>query len=121
MLTENRKRELLAEDNGLFGMLMEDDLESAFSAGIACCDNCYDDFLSRWPLAYNAKSSCFQTESMDLQHFYKYFARRLMAHYSNEEFNFLIECERCPRCLNNFSSTGMIYPLAVSSSKCNRV
>ena len=32
------------------------ELESWFTADIACCDDCYDDFLSKWPAVYSRDS-----------------------------------------------------------------
>jgi len=35
-----------------FSCLFDEELDSWFSADIACCDECYDDFCKQWPLIY---------------------------------------------------------------------
>ncbi len=74
----------------------ERDLESWFSAEIACCDHCYDDFLALWPHAYCADNFYFQTQSIDAGTFYS--GSRLQTVFSQEEFDFYITQISCPRC-----------------------
>lgn len=72
------------------------DLEKWFSADIACCDHCYDDFLSNWPHAYSADDCDFQTQGIDLNSFYS--GSYLREHYSKAEFDHFIAQIPCPRC-----------------------
>ena len=44
----------------IFEEYFEHAIESGFSADIACCDACYDEFLSLWPHVYSANDSEFQ-------------------------------------------------------------
>lgn len=72
------------------------DLESWFSADIACCDNCHDDFLSIWPYANQAKDFDFQRQGIPLDCFYS--GSRLRDHYTEDQFNTFIAQKACPRC-----------------------
>lgn len=45
------------------------ELESWFSADIACCDECDDNFISKWP-AVNFINYDFQKNSIDIKCFY---------------------------------------------------
>lgn len=54
MLTPEERSVIEEEDQYCFDELFYRDLESWFSSDIACCDNCYDDFLENWPHAYAA-------------------------------------------------------------------
>lgn len=72
------------------------DLESWFSADIACCDNCHDDFLSFWPHANQANDFDFQRQGIPLDSFYS--GSRLRDHYTEDQFNTFIAQMACPRC-----------------------
>ena len=72
------------------------EVESWFSANIACCDNCYDDFVAEWPYAYSADEAKFQCESIDLDCFYS--GSRLSDWYSEEQFKKLLPTIKCPNC-----------------------
>jgi RES domain-containing protein len=72
------------------------DLEKWFSADIACCDHCYDDFLSMWPHADYADECYFQTQSIGLDCFYS--GSYLQDYYSKAEFDRFIAKIPCPRC-----------------------
>jgi len=74
------------------------DLEKWFSADIACCDHCYEDFLSMWPHADNADDCFFQTQSIGLDCFYS--GSYLQDVYSKTEFDHFIAQIPCPRCGN---------------------
>lgn len=74
----------------------EKDLESWFSADIACCDHCHDDFLAVWPHADSADNFYFQTKSIDADSFYS--GSRLRTEFSQQEFDFYITKISCPRC-----------------------
>lgn len=89
--------ELIEEHGDVFEELFDADIESWFSADIACCENCYDDFIKAWPLALNANDGEFQCQSIDLRSFYSG-SRRIRQCYTEDEFNVLIKLVNCPRC-----------------------
>ena len=74
------------------------ELESWFSADIACCDDCYEEFLSVWPLAYHANDGEFQKSSIPLDCFYS--GSRLSDDFTQAEFDDLVQYIRCSRCGN---------------------
>lgn len=89
----------------MFSEIFHRFIEKWFSADIACCDHCYEDFLSEWPLAYWAQESRFQFEQIDMDAFYS--GTNFSTYCTKEEFfNHLIN-ERCPRC--GSSLTGNIW------------
>ncbi len=95
--TMNEKIDLVEdEDPYWFEELFYRDLESWFSSDIACCDECYDDFLENWPHAYSADREAFQRSSIDMSSFYS--GSRLQEFYSEEQFNKFIKSISCPRC-----------------------
>lgn len=83
------------------------DLEKSFSADIACCNNCYGDFIAMWPHAYNAENSIFQTTEIDLDWFYE--TGYLKDAFSKEEFDHYIAEMQCPRCGSFLSSSIWAY------------
>lgn len=96
MLTDKEKKILEAEDEYCFEELFYRDLESWFSSDIACCDECYDEFLEYWPHAYSADKAAFQCNSIDLSCFYS--GSSLREVYSEEEFFKFLKLVPCPRC-----------------------
>lgn len=82
------------------------DLESWFSVDIACCDECYNDFISTWPHAYTADDYTFQKSGISLDCFYS--GSRLQNRYSEKEFEQLIRELTCPRCGTKLN--GNIWP-----------
>lgn len=72
------------------------DLEKGFTADIACCDACHDDFVAVWPYAYSADNNRLQTTSIGLDSFYA--GSSLRDEYSKAEFDRLIRQLNCPRC-----------------------
>jgi hypothetical protein len=83
------------------------DLEKAFSADIACCDACYEDFVAMWPHAYSADDCCFQTQEIDLKWFYQY--GYLREEFSEDEFDHYIAQIECPRCGRPLAHTIWAY------------
>jgi hypothetical protein len=66
VVTPEREEEILREHRqGVMGTLLED-LDSAYTADIACCEKCYDEFIKMWPLA---KTELDQS-AVDLKKFY---------------------------------------------------
>lgn len=109
MLTEKEKQLLEAEDEYWFEELFYRDLESLSSSDIACCDECYDDFLECWPHAYSADQATFQCNSIDLSCFYS--GSRLRDVYSEEEFFKFLKLVPCPRCGNELKHNIWPYEL----------
>lgn len=72
------------------------DLEKWFTADIACCDNCYDDFLNMWPHAENADDYQFQNQGCPLDIFYS--GSNISSRYTKDEFDKYIRQIECPRC-----------------------
>ena len=73
------------------------ELDSWFSADIACCDDCYDDFISKWPAVYSRNSE-FQKNCIDVKCFYS--GSSLKDFFTEEEYLQLIGNVHCPRCGN---------------------
>lgn len=96
MLTPEERSALEEEDRYWFEELFYRDLESWFSSDIACCDNCYDEFLESWPHAYAADDAAFQRSGIDLSCFYS--GSRLQEVYTEEEFFRFLKLIECPRC-----------------------
>lgn len=80
----------------VFEMYFLRDLEKWFNVDIACCDNCYDDFLSIWCRAYSDNDCEFQKNGIDLDSFYS--GSYLQQHYTKNEFDYYITQISCPRC-----------------------
>lgn len=86
-----------------------DSLESWFSADIACCDHCHDDFIAKWPHAYEANNAEFQRSLIPLDCFYS--GSKLADAYTEDEFNTFIEDIRCQRCGNQVIANIWAYNL----------
>ena len=71
-------------------------VDSWFSADIACCDSCYDEFIAIWPYAYDANDAEFQSNGIPLDCLYS--GSRLPEIYSRDDFNRLVKEIECPRC-----------------------
>ena len=78
------------------------EVDSWFSADIACCDKCIDDFLKTWPFAYSADNARFQNQQMDLELFYS--GSRLRDAYTEKEFFKFVRLVSCPRCDEELTS-----------------
>lgn len=90
-----------------FASLFFEELDSAFTAGIACCENCYDDFLRQWPAVYRLHDDEFQRAGIDLMNFYENSA--FAAEFTEEEFVERVAGQvRCDRC--GFPLTGWFWP-----------
>jgi hypothetical protein len=71
------------------------ELDSWFSADIACCDECYDEFVSKWPAVYSRDMN-FQENGIDIKCFYN--GSRIHDYFKEEEYLQLIKNIRCPNC-----------------------
>jgi RES domain-containing protein len=87
------------------GLFLEE-LDSAFTAGIACCENCYDDFVKEWPAIYLHDIE-FQCRGIDVMNFYE--NSEFADEFEKEEFKQKLEDQvKCPRC--GISLTGLFWP-----------
>jgi RES domain-containing protein len=79
-----------------FEGLFYEELDSAFTAGIACCENCYDDFVRQWPGIY-LHSTGFQESGIDLMNFYENsdFAFEFTPEEFKDRVQMQVRCERC--------------------------
>jgi hypothetical protein len=96
--TENAV-DLDAEDSELIQILLaclDADIDSWCTSSIACCDTCLDQFIARWPLAYNRHAKM-QRDSWSLDRFYES-ARRVQELVEKPKFDQLIAYVACPRC-----------------------
>lgn len=99
-------------DLRVFEDLFYRDLESWFSADIACCDHCYDEFISDWPHAYGANEAEFQKNGIALDAFYS--GSRLQQYYTYAEFSVLIAKLNCPNCASPLEFNIWAYELPFS-------
>jgi len=96
---------LWANKHDGFADLFYESLESAFTADIACCDACYDDFVGRWPGTY-LRDTEFQSSGFPLDLFYEH--SDLAEVFTAQEFRTNLEKLKCPRCGNSLSEN--IWP-----------
>lgn len=93
-----------------------DEIDSGYSADIACCDSCYDEFISLWPYASSANNSEFERAGISLDLIYE--NSRLSEIFLKEEFDEFIKDINCPRCENQIGPNIWPYnfPFSVDSS-----
>lgn len=96
-------------DESAFEEIFFEELDSWFSADIACCDKCEKSFLKMWPMAYFAESAEFQCNQIQLDSFYE--GSRINAFYSLEQFERLSKNIDCPRCGEKLGDTLFPYNL----------
>ena len=78
----------------VFNDILSDEIDSAFTSSICCCDGCYDDFKAHWPdVAFRKKS--FQERAMQASWLVDY--SRLSGIYSPAEISTLKRLVLCPR------------------------
>ena len=84
-------------DIDTFNDILSDEIESAFSSTICCCDFCYENFKRHWPeVAFREME--FQTQSMESWWFLEY--SRMIDLYTPAEMSTLrhfVVCQRCGR------------------------
>jgi RES domain-containing protein len=89
-----------------FENLFFDEVESWFTADIACCGACSDDFCRRWPLIAKRDDN-FQTSCIELSLFYE--GSRLQEAYTQEQFDKYVKAVYCPSCNESLAVGGMIF------------
>lgn len=83
------------DDIDIFNDILGDEIDSAFSSTICCCDFCYDDFKQHWPeVAFREMD--FQTQSMETRWFLEH--SRMNDIYSPAEMSTLRHFVACLRC-----------------------
>jgi len=97
------------EDREWFVEAFYDAVESWFTADIACCDSCHDEFVALWPHAYSANDGEFQRSCIDLNLFYE--GSRLKELYSKGDYDEYIKDMTCPRCGNKLGPYMWPYEL----------
>jgi hypothetical protein len=93
-------------DEEVFEDVFLAEIDSWFSADLACCDHCYDEFVKHWPVAYYADGQVFQTNQIQLDPFYD--GSRIRDFYTLDQFIRLATELPCPRCGGKLGYT--IYP-----------
>lgn len=83
------------EDIEVFNDILGDEVDSAFSSTICCCDFCYGDFKLHWPdVAFREMD--FKTQSMESWWFLEY--SRMIELYTPAEMSTLRHFVACLRC-----------------------
>lgn len=110
MTSESEAEWPTQNDIGWFEEALLADLDSWFTADIACCDGCHDEFVALWPHANEADDYAFQSGCIPLDVFYGG-SRRVQGGYSRAQFDELIKHVRCPRCGSPLSANIWAYNL----------
>ncbi|MBY5700409.1 RES family NAD+ phosphorylase [Rhizobium leguminosarum] len=84
-----------AFDIDTFNDILADEIDSDFTSSICCCDECYEDFASRWP-GVELHDVEFQTNSMSVDYCVE--QSRLVQLYTAFELKTLKHFVVCPRC-----------------------
>jgi len=93
-------------DINFFNDVIAQEVDSAYTSSICCCDACYDDFQRYWPgVAYREME--FQTQSMSLFWFIEY--SRIVDCYTPTELSTLRHFVECPRCHENIAGNMWLY------------
>lgn len=87
---------ITADDVDTFNDLLSDEVDSAFTSSLCCCDCCYDDFRSHWPHV-TFREMEFQKQSMSSTWLVDH--SRLPDVYTPAEISTLRWLVTCPRCL----------------------
>lgn len=102
------------DDVAIFNDILSDEVDSAFSSTICCCDFCYNDFKQHWPeVAFREME--FQTQSMESWWFLEY--SRIMDLYHPAEMSTLRHFVLCPRCGQHDSWNIWLYEHRFSDAK----
>jgi hypothetical protein len=104
MLSVEEKKRLEELDDYGIEELFTSQCESWFTADVACCELCVDDYLKSWPFSEGTED--FQNNAMDIEHFYA--STILRDCYSLEDYKQLMQLVECPRC--DEALTGYFYP-----------
>ncbi|MCH7269560.1 RES family NAD+ phosphorylase [Burkholderia gladioli] len=72
------------------------EIESGWNADHIYCDNCFDNFVAEWPLAYSARDAELQRAGIDHEVFYS--GSRLNQLFTKKDYTRLIVKMSCPNC-----------------------
>ncbi|VWD57038.1 hypothetical protein BCO71171_06067 [Burkholderia contaminans] len=72
------------------------DIESGWNADHLYCDECFDEFVAEWPLAYSVRNAELQRAGIDLNTFYS--GSRLGQVFTKADYDRLIVQLSCPNC-----------------------
>ncbi len=90
----------------IFNDSLSDEIDSAYTSSICCCDNCYDEFCTLWPdVAFRIMD--FQNQSSGV--FWLVENTRLPGFFSPAEISTLRHFVLCTRCLNYVPHNIWIY------------
>ncbi len=109
---------LSQEDRERLNLLIaavESDVEAWVNSSIACCDLCYDDFVSKWPLAYHREAKL-QIDCIDRRVFY-HGSKHVREEFGEPDFLRLWAFVGCPRCGEPMG--GNIFPFEFPFSKAS--
>ena len=101
-------------DSRVFESIFFEELEKLFTADIACCELCYDDFRSQWP-AFPLRELAFRAAQIDLNLVYS--GSRLCELYTENEYNDLVKEINCPRCRRPLASNIWAYTFPFNPPK----
>lgn len=76
------------------------EIDSWFTADIKCCTECYDDFISKWPIVIDREP---ETYSKDVHSFYS--GSRMSQLYTKSEYLENLYRITCPRCGSSINDT----------------
>lgn len=87
----------LSEDElvDTFCQIFDANFDSKYSADIICCDNCYDDFIDKWP-EVAIRELNFTSKSISLSELYE--SLEMNYFFSENTYNKLMKNIECPRC-----------------------
>ena len=94
----DRKNLSQEEEELLWGLeeALSADIDSWFSSSLACCDACFDDYVSKWPLAYTKEDGLQYTQT-PADAFYSG-SRRVQSMVTEKQFEKLLPYIECPNC-----------------------
>lgn len=104
MLSNEKRAKLEELDDYGIEDLFTSQCESWFTADVACCELCVEDYLKSWPFTEGTED--FQNNAMDIDYFYE--STILSDCYSPEDFKLLMQLVDCPRCGEQLK--GYFYP-----------
>lgn len=109
-INSTSESEILVKHGRIFGDIFLQELDSWFSSDIACCDNCYDQFIDFWPLAYDANDHEFQRSGINIDCLYSG-SKYLQEYFTKEEYKVLVNTISCPRCGSTIKANIWAYDL----------
>jgi hypothetical protein len=94
------------------------DIESCWSSSIACCDECFDEYTAKWPLAYTSSSGV-QYQSVPADVFYDG-SKELNQILTKEQFQRLLPYVACPSCFRPLGPNLFAFELPFDAAEYER-